>query len=277
MGWLEGDVALITGGGSGLGRALVRRFIDEGAQVAVLEHSAEKSASLIQDFGADIAVVTGDVRSLADNKRAVAAAVDTFGKLDVLVGNAGIMDLPAMLRDLPEDRLDAAFDEVMHVNLKGYILAAYAAIPELEKTRGSMVFTASSASFIPGGGGVFYTASKHAIVGLVRELAYQLAPNIRVNAVGPGPMKSDLRGSKALGADGYTFSPQTDEVAQMVRDCFPLPLDDPADYAGLFVALASRGNAATTTGEVVNAADGLAIRGTTFLTGAHFRRGYVRG
>ena len=112
QGWLAGDVAFITGGGSGLGRALVERFIAEGAKIVVLEHSPEKAEALLQDFGGDVAVVTGDVRSLVSNKQAVALAVERFGKLDILIGNAGIMDMPALLEDLPEDRLDAAFDEV---------------------------------------------------------------------------------------------------------------------------------------------------------------------
>lgn len=271
-GWLEGDVAIITGGGSGLGRALVERFFEEGAHVVVLEHSQAKSDQLKADFGDRIGVVTGDVRSMADNKKAVALAVEKFGKLDILVGNAGIMDNPVLMMDMPEDRLDAAFDEVMSVNVKGYILAAYAAAPELEKTHGSMVFTASSASFIPGGGGIFYTTSKHAVVGVVRELAYQFAPKIHVNAVAPGPMRSDLRGSKALGVDDYAFSPATPEVKAGLAEIFPLPSDDPADYAGLFVTLASRRNNATTTGEVIHAADGIGIRGHLAPTGALMKK-----
>lgn len=267
QGWLNGDVALITGGGSGLGRALVERFLAEGAKVVVLEASQAKAQALHEDFSGAVGVVVGDVRSLADNRKAVALAVEQFGKLDVLIGNAGIMDFPGLLMDLPPDSLDDAFDEVMGVNVKGYILAAYAAAPELEKTGGSMVFTASSASFIPGGGGVFYTASKHAVVGVVRDLAYQFAPRIRVNGIGPGPMRTDLRGSKALGAQDYTFSPATKEVAEGLKSVFPLSCDDPAEYTGLFVALASRGNAATTTGEVINAADGLGIRGHMGITG----------
>lgn len=268
MGWLEDDVAIITGGGSGLGRALVARFIDEGAKVVVLEYSKDKADALQRDFGNNIGVVVGDVRSLASNKNAVAMAVDRFGKLDILIGNAGIMDLPGLLVDLPEDRLDAAFDEVMGVNVKGYILAAYAAASELEKTKGCIVFTASAASFIPGGGGIFYTASKHAVVGVVRELAYQMAPAIRVNGIGPGPMRTDLRGSKALGVQDITFSPASDDVARGLQDVFPLDCVEPENYTGLFVALASRNNAATTTGEVINAADGIAIRGHLAITGS---------
>ena len=271
QGWLEGDVAIITGGGSGLGRALVERFVEEGAKVVVLEYSAEKSEALLKDFNGEVAVVTGDVRSMADNQQAVALAVERFGKLDILVGNAGIMDMPALLEDLPVDKLDAVFDEVMGVNVKGYILAARAAAEELKRTRGSMVFTASSASFIPGGGGIFYTTSKHAVVGVVRELAYQLAPTVRVNGVGPGPMRTDLRGSKALGMDGVTFSPAEDSVRAGLEEVFPLGCDDPADYTGLFVALASRNNAATTTGEVINAADGIGIRGHMAVCGGRAR------
>lgn len=270
-GWLAGDVAFITGGGSGLGRALVERFIAEGAKIVVLEYSPEKSAALVRDFGDDVAVVTGDVRSIADNKEAVTLAVKRFGKLDILVGNAGIMDMPALLMDLPEESLDAVFDELMAVNVKGYILAARAAAEELRKTRGCMVFTASSASFIPGGGGIFYTTSKHAVVGVVRELAYQLAPDVRVNGVGPGPMRTDMRGSKALGMQDVLFSPEDESIRAGLRAIFPLACDDPADYAGLFVALASRRNAATTTGEVINAADGLGIRGHMAVTGSRAR------
>jgi len=238
----------------------------------VLEASADKAAALEKDFGGEVVATVGDVRSLADNKRALAAALDRFGKLDVLVGNAAIMDFPGLLAEMPEDKLDAAFDEVMGVNVKGYILAAQVAAPELVKTRGSMVFTASSASFIPGGGGIFYTVSKHAVVGIVRELAYQLAPHVRVNGVGPGPMRTDLRGSSVLGKQDMVFAPTDPVIARGIADKFPLQCDDPADYTGLFVALASRQNAATTTGEVINAADGIGIRGHMSISGATSRQ-----
>ena len=92
MGWLEGEVALITGGGSGLGLALVERFLEEGAHVGVLQRSQEKVDALNKRFGDKIVTVAGDVANFADNVRAVNATVERFGKLDCFVGNAGIWD-----------------------------------------------------------------------------------------------------------------------------------------------------------------------------------------
>ena len=92
MGWLEGKVALITGGGSGIGRALVERFLEEGASVGVLERSVDKARELQEKFGDNIVVVQGDVTQLEDNERAVAETVRAFGKLDTFIGNAGIFD-----------------------------------------------------------------------------------------------------------------------------------------------------------------------------------------
>lgn len=267
MKWLQDDVVLITGGASGLGRALVDRCADEGARIVVLEFSPAKAAALRAERP-DVVVVEGDVRSMSDNEAAVAAAVQNFGKLDVFIGNAGIVDRPGLLIDVPTEKLSGAFDEVMGVNVKGYILGARAAIPQLQKSKGSIVFTASSASFIPGGAGLLYTASKHAVVGVVRELAYQLAPDIRVNGVAPGPMQTDLRGSTVLGAAGNIYAPSQAAIADAVAAAFPLPHTDPKLYTGMFVALASRHNAATTTGEVINAADGIAIRGHMAVVGS---------
>ena len=94
MGWLEGKVALITGGGSGIGRALVERFLEKGASVfGVLECLVDKAKELQSQFGDNIVVVQGDVTQLEDNERAVAETVGAFGKLDTFIGNAGILRL----------------------------------------------------------------------------------------------------------------------------------------------------------------------------------------
>ena len=95
MQWLENEVAVVTGSGSGIGRAVVARFVEEGAKVVAFDMSGERLAALKDEVGDSVAVVSGDVRSLVDNRRAVAAAVSEFGKLTVFVGNAGIHDAQA--------------------------------------------------------------------------------------------------------------------------------------------------------------------------------------
>ena len=153
MGWLDGQVALVTGGGSGIGRAVVARFIAEGARVGALERVAARAEEMRAEFGHGVVAVTGDVTQLADNKRAVAETVAAFGRLDIFVGNAGVFDSYQSLADLQEENLSAAYDELFGVNVKGCILGAKAALPELAKTEGSMVFTASVAGSNSGGGG----------------------------------------------------------------------------------------------------------------------------
>src|ERR1043166_6117252 len=195
MGWLDGQVALVTGGGSGIGRGIVARFLAEGARVGVLERFPDRVEQLRADFGTAVYPVQGDVTRLEDNQRAVAETVRAFGQLDILVGNAGVFDSFLRFEDLPEDTLSAAFDEQFGVNVKGCLLGAKAALPELMKTEGCMVFTASVAGFYSGGGGVLYTASKHAVVGVIRQLAVEMAPRVRGNGGG----QTDLRGLAALG------------------------------------------------------------------------------
>jgi NAD(P)-dependent dehydrogenase (short-subunit alcohol dehydrogenase family) len=101
MVWLEGKAALVTGGGSGLGRAIAARFIEEGASVSVLDRSAERNRELSSQFGGKIVTITGDVTSFEDNQRAVAETVVRFGRLDCFVGNAGIRDYSLPLVRIP--------------------------------------------------------------------------------------------------------------------------------------------------------------------------------
>jgi 2,3-dihydroxy-2,3-dihydrophenylpropionate dehydrogenase len=260
MGWLEGDVALVTGGGSGLGRAIVARFLDEGARVGVLERAPDKILKLQTDFGDKVIAIQGDVTQLADNDRVVREVVARFGRLDCFIGNAGIWDFSASLLDLPVERIGAAFDEIFAINVKALLFGAKAAIPALLATTGNIIFTLSNAALYPSGGGPLYTSSKHAAVGLVRQLAYELAPRVRVNGVAPSGFASDLRGPVALGLEEKRMldlrSPQ--ELATV----FPLEFfPEAADYTGQYVLLASRDQARTTTGAIIAADVGLGIRG----------------
>jgi NAD(P)-dependent dehydrogenase (short-subunit alcohol dehydrogenase family) len=259
MTWLTGQVALVTGGGSGLGRAIVERFVEEGARVGVLELSADKAEGLRTDLGGAVAVVSGDATDYRDNEAAVAATVAAFGKLDAFIGNAAIWDFGTSLAAMPAAVMDGAFREVFDLNVKGYLHGAKASLPALLDSAGSMIFTASNAAFWPGGGGPLYTASKHAVVGLVRQLAYELAPRVRVNGVAPGGMATDLRGPKSLGLDG---TPLTSLIRpDMMRTFNALGIaPEPRDYTGHYVLLASRQNNRTVTGTVHNCDAGVGVR-----------------
>ena len=260
MGWLDGQVALVTGGGSGIGHAIVARFIEEGARVGVLERFPERVEQLKSEFGESLAGIHGDVSVLEDNKRAVAETVRTFGRLDILAGNAGIFDSNHRLDEIPEEQISSSFDELFAVNVKGILLGAKAALAELRRSQGCMVFTASVASFNSGGGGPMYTASKHAVVGLIRELAAELAPEIRVNGVAPGGVMTDLRGLEAAGLDGRSHfaAPGTEE---RMRINSPLQRAlQPRDIANTYLFLASRDNAAGITGSVIPTDAGSLLR-----------------
>ncbi|WP_416981138.1 3-(cis-5,6-dihydroxycyclohexa-1,3-dien-1-yl)propanoate dehydrogenase [Streptomyces sp. T028] len=269
MGWLEGEVALITGGGSGIGRAVALRYLAEGARVAVLGRSAGQLQDVVGaagDRGDRVLAVPGDVRSPDDLHAAVEATVERFGRLDVLVPNAGIWDYHRSLTRLTGKEFSEAFDEIFAINVKGYVLAVEAAWRELVATRGSIVMTLSNASFHTDGGGVLYTASKHACLGLLRQFAYELAPSVRVNGVAVGGMRTQLRGPESLGLQGRTLAASFARNEASGDTQPPLiPLYDssvePEDFTGPYVLLASRADSGTVTGAVIPADGGIAVRG----------------
>jgi len=257
---LENQVVLVTGGASGLGRAIVERFVSEGARVGVLDRSADRIAEIRDALGDAVMGFQGDVTSYEDNLRAVNGLVAQFGRLDCAIGNAGIWDFKTALVDLSEDKLSSAFDELFAVNVKGYLLLAKAALKALVESRGSLIFTASNASFRSDGGGVLYTASKHAIRGIVTQLAFELAPFVRVNAVAPGGMITNLSGVKSLGLSEATIP--AEPFVEMARHVVPIGhLPTPADYTGAYVFFASREDNLPATGTVLRHDGGLAVQG----------------
>lgn len=259
MSRLRDQVALITGGGSGLGHAIIERFVAEGARVGVLELSPDKAAALRAEFGTDVTVHPGDATRYDDNVAAVQATVADHGRLDVFIGNAAMWDFGRSLADLPGAVIDDAFAEVFGLNVKGYLLGAKAALPALTETQGSIIFSLSNAAFYPGGGGPLYTASKHALIGLVRQLAYELAPAIRVNGVAPGGMVTDLRGPRSLGlADTPLASRVQPDTLRGFNALRVAP--SPRDYTGHYVLLASREDNRTVTGAVHHCDAGVGFR-----------------
>ncbi|GAA1469222.1 SDR family NAD(P)-dependent oxidoreductase [Microbacterium thalassium] len=272
IGWLDGDVAFITGGGSGIGRAVALRFLQEGAHgVVIFDRSIEGVATLADEAGVvpdRVLALTGDVRSTVDLEAAVAAALDRFGAIDVLVPNAGIWDFNRSIHRTTSAEMAAICDELFDINVKGCVLTVSAAWRALVDSGGCIVMTLSNAAFYPAGGGPAYTASKHAIRGLVTQLAYELAPKVRVNGVAIGGLRTDLRGPESIGMGErsieQSFAKRTGEPNMW------LPLhdasSDPADSTGPFVLLASRRNASVITGAIINADGGIGVRG--FATAA---------
>ena len=260
-----GRVIYLTGGGSGLGHALVTRFLAEGARLSVLDRSAEKNRALEAAFGDGVVTTDGDVRDGAAHDAAVRAAVERFGKLDVYIANAAIWDGNVTLLDLPPDRIDTAFDEVFGVNVKGALLGAKASAPALIASRGAMILTLSIAALRAGGGGPLYTSSKTAGIGLVRELAYELAPFVRVNGVCPAGMATDLRGPESLGFASTALMANVDPDA--MRSAYPLDFFPvPDDYVGPYLFLASS-EASVMTGTLIEADLGMAARGIRKVAG----------
>ncbi len=246
MGKLDEAVVLFTGGGSGLVQGLVPTFLAEGASIVLAEQDPARVTALRDKLPADRAlVIEADITELAQDDRAVAAAVSRFGRLDCLVAAAAVADrLPGLSR-YQRDRIGPAFDEVMDVNVKGQLLAAVAAIPELRKAGGSIVLTLSTAGFFAGATGPMYTISKHALVGLLRHLAYEFAPDIRVNGVVPG----GIAGSKVRTASSVSDVATTGDVSADEEFANYVPLGfvaEPEDYADIFVLLASKSSRAVT-------------------------------
>ena len=258
-GWLEGQRALVIGGGSGIGRAVVTAFLAEGARVAVLERDPAKVSALAAELP-HVPVVAGDATVPADNRAAVTETVGRFGALDVLVTCVGIFDFYRGLSDLGEDEIDAAFDEIFAVNVKSCLHAVKAALPELRRSRGSVILTESTSAYYPGRGGVLYVASKHAVRGLVTALAHELAPEVRVNAVAPGgTLHTDLRGLSALGLDGTRLNDVLGREAELAARV-PLRIAMTGmDHAWSYVYLASR-RARGVTGDVAHSDGGIRIK-----------------
>jgi NAD(P)-dependent dehydrogenase (short-subunit alcohol dehydrogenase family) len=258
-GWLAGHRALVVGAGSGIGRAVVDAYLAEGAQVAVLERDPGKCAALEQEL-TGVTVVQGDATTPAADAAAVGAAVTAFGGLDGLVVCVGVFDQYLGIRDLPDDAVDAAFDEVFSVNVRSCLHAVRAAVPHLERARGVITLTTSTSAHYPGRGGVLYVSSKFAVRGLVTALAHELAPAVRVNAVAPGgTLGTDFRGAGSLGLAEVRLDDAPGR-AEAMRARTPLAVALTArDHTGAYVYLASD-RARGVTGTVLHSDGGMAVR-----------------
>jgi NAD(P)-dependent dehydrogenase (short-subunit alcohol dehydrogenase family) len=268
---LEGDVALVTGGGSGIGRAVVDRFVEQGARVVAVDMVPDRLEALRRDHGDRVRGIEADVTVRKDNERAVAEAVEAFGKLDVFVANAGLWDAFRDVVTIPTEDLERIYEKVFDVNVKAAIIGSRVALPELIKTRGSIILTLSNAAFYPDGGGVVYVATKHALLGVLRQLAHELAPVVRVNGVAPGSTRTNLRSPEELtgpaGSDEDRVAREAAHDAAVEAET-PLAIHaEPRDHTGAYLLLASRKEGRLMTGSVISTDGGLGIRGLRRVRG----------
>lgn len=240
-GKLEGKVAIITGGDSGIGRSVAVLFAREGADVAILHlgeaGDAKVTGQAIEAEGRRCLVIPGDVRDSGFCRKAVAKVVKTFGKLDVLVNNAAFQVHSPRFEDLSEEH----FDTTLKTNLYGYFHMSQAALDHM-KVGGAIVNSGSVTGLMGSEALIDYSMTKGGIHAFTRSLAAHLVPRgIRVNAVAPGPVWTPLNPSDKTAEDVATFGAQT----PMKRPA------QPEEIAPAYVFLASPHCSSYITGEIL--------------------------
>ena len=194
MGKLEGRVALVTGSGRGIGRAIALAYAREGARVGLTSRNApelEAVKSEIEGVGGEGSVITADLLNGPAIKRMVHDVIAHFGRLDILVNNGGgIVASGDAVHALTHD--DEAFEKTIFLNLTATYYATRAALPQMVKQDYGRVIFIGSGYAKRGGGPIAYTAAKHAVIGMRRSLAYQVPSSITVNTLSPGWTRTSL-------------------------------------------------------------------------------------
>lgn len=237
MGKLDGMVAIITGGSSGIGNATVRLFVAEGAHVIIADVLDEKGRELAEELGDAASYRHVDVSLESDVKSVVDEAVTKFGRLDCIFNNAGFAGVLGSIEEIPMD----GFDHTMAVLLRGVFLGMKHAAPVMKRQRsGSIISTASIAGLQAGYGAHIYTAAKTAVIGLTRSVAMELGEsNVRVNCICPGGVATQFYGRK-FGLSQAESDRSIEAIEQALSHGQPIPRSGlPEDIAKAALWLAS--------------------------------------
>lgn len=251
-GKLKGKVALITGGDSGIGRAVAVLFAREGADVSIVHLEENKDADdtrkAIEEEGRECLVIRSDIRTEAACKESVKKTVDTFGRLDILVNNAAVHFPKDSITEITEEQLDNTF----RTNVYACFFLVKAALPHLPEG-GSIIQTSSITAYRGSGGLLDYASTKGALVSMSRSLAINeeiLERGIRVNTVAPGPIWTPL----------IPASFDEDHVADFGKDVPMARAGQPEELAPAFVYLASN-DSSYVTGQTIHVNGGEIIGG----------------
>jgi len=233
-GRVKEKVAVITGGANGIGASAARLLAAEGAHVILVDLDEESLRKTSAEIGAQASYLVGDITEKATAKAYVAKAQKKFGRLDIALLNAGVEGPYGTISEVPV----ASFDKVMAVNVRGVWLGLASVMPAMKDTGGSIVITSSIGGLRGRGGWAAYTASKHAVIGLMRSAAMEGAPHrVRVNTVNPAPIHTRMIQSidKAMGVPA-------DNTGQSSARLARIPLHrygDPDEVAAMMLFLAS--------------------------------------
>tara|TARA_R110001592_G_scaffold2215_4_gene13454 strand:+ start:113 stop:865 length:753 start_codon:yes stop_codon:yes gene_type:complete len=247
---LENKVAIITGATSGMGKAIAQTFVTNGAKVILSGRDEERGKALEKELGEHAIFMAGDVRNSGYNEQLVNSAIEHFGRLDILAMNAGVLGIGSVT-ELPDD----VWKNTMDTNLSSIFYLSKYAIPELQKNEGSSILiNASIAAYKSFPNHPAYCASKAGSLALMRQMAVEYAPQIRVNAICPGPVDTPL-----LWESAKAFKDPTKAVESAASKTLLNRLGEPNDIANLALFLVSNdaswitGSAMTIDGGILNA------------------------
>lgn len=227
MGRLEGKVAIITGGTSGIGAGTAVKFAKEGAKVAIVGRNEEKAKAVlaqIEEAGSEGLFIKANLKDVSNVGSIVDQTIEKFGKLDILYNNAGII-VNVPLEEITEE----LYDEVMTVDLKAPFMLSQKAMPYLIETKGAILFTASQAGHKPCGNGYLYNLSKAGILMLAQVLAtHYAASGVSINSISPGLVDTEI------------LAPIPQELVKIAADGIPAKrIGNVDEVANLAVLLAS--------------------------------------
>lgn len=242
---LKGKICIITGATSGMGKAIAERFHAEGAKL-VLSGRNEKRGDALSNTFSDSVFVAGDVKDVAYNTKLVDVALETFGSLDIVSMNAGALGLGSVT-DLPIESWQSTLD----TNLSSLFYLSKAALPYLAKTKGNMIINASIAAYKSFPNHPAYCASKAGALALMKQMAVEYAPQVRVNAICPGPVDTPLIWDSAK-----AFENPASAVEDAAKATLMKRLGQPEDIANLVLFLASE-EASWITGTAMNIDGGI--------------------